>query len=148
MSMRPKQLWRALAFASILISAATRVEAAGLRTLPLRAAAQCPRTDRTISKSIRFTRNRATDVRKDVVRLCTSHEYRLDAQAGEKMSIKLATGRRTSFTLRTPSGDIVEGADGVKNWSGAAPETGAYAINIGTDATARYTLTVTLMRSQ
>jgi hypothetical protein len=86
----------------------------------------------------------STVVKRETVRLCTSHEYRFDADVGEKISIKLATGNRTSFTLRMPSGDIVEGADGVKNWSGAAPEVGDYLIIIGTDATAAYTLTVTL----
>ena len=105
--------------------------------------AQCPRTDRVISKSIKFGRDQTTVVKRDTVRLCTSHEYTLDAENGDKFSIKLAAGRRTSFTLRMPSGDIVEGADGVRRWSGTMPEIGTYVLIIGTDVTARYTLTVT-----
>lgn len=132
-------------FSAAVITATTlRVEAAGLRApRPSPAAAQCPRTDRAIRKSIRLNHG-STVVRKSTVRLCTSHEYRFDADVGEKISVKLATGKRTSFTLRMPSGDIVEGADGVRNWSGAASEVGDYLLTIGTDATAAYTLTLTL----
>ncbi len=114
---------------------------AGGATTP--AAPQCRGTDRVIPKQIRFARGRTTAVIKDTVRLCTSHEYRLRARAGQTMSIHLAAGRKTSFTLQSPSG-TVEGADGVKDWSGELPDTGAYTIQIGTDATAAYTLEVTI----
>ena len=107
-------------------------------------AAQCRGTDRTIPKTIRFARGRTTAVVKDTVRLCTSHEYHLRARAGQTMSIHLATGKRTSFTLLTPSGDTVPDADGVKDWSGELQDNGEYVINIGTDATAAYTLEVTI----
>jgi hypothetical protein len=108
------------------------------------ATAQCRGTDRSITKQIRFGRGRTTAVVKDTVRLCTSHEYHLRARSGQTMSLNLATGKRTSFTLQSPSGDTVEGADGVKNWSGELPATGDYVIIIGTDATAAYTLEVTI----
>lgn len=108
------------------------------------AAAQCRGIDRVIPKQVRFGRGRTTAVIKDTVRLCTSHEYTLRAKAGQSMSLNLATGRRTSFTLRSPSGDTLEGADGVKDWSGELPETGDYVVSIGTDATAAYTLEVTI----
>ena len=107
------------------------------------AALQCRGTDRAIPKTIRFPRGRTTAVIKDTVRLCTGHEYRLRARAGQTMSVHLATGRKTSFTLQSPSG-TVEGADGVKDWSGELPESGDYVIIIGTDATAAYTLEVTI----
>ncbi len=107
------------------------------------AALQCRGTDRTIPKTVRFARGRTTAVIKDTVRLCTSHEYTLRARAGQTMTVHLATGRKTSFTLQGPSG-TVEGADGVKDWSGELPEGGDYTINIGTDATAAYTLEVTI----
>jgi hypothetical protein len=108
------------------------------------AAAQCRGTDRVIPKQVRFQRGRTTAVIKDTVRLCTGHEYRLRASAGQTMSVHLATGKRTSFTVYTPAGDTPDGADGVKDWSGELPETGEYIINIGTDATAAYTLEVTI----
>jgi hypothetical protein len=104
---------------------------------------QCRNADQIIPKRIRFARGRTTTVIKDTVRLCTSHEYTLRASAGQTMSIHLATGKRTSFTLQSPSGTI-EDADGVKDWSGELPESGNYVINIGTDATAAYTLEVTI----
>jgi hypothetical protein len=107
------------------------------------AAAQCRGTDRAITKQIKFARGRTTTVIKDTVKLCTSHEYHLRARQGQTMSIHLATGKRTSFTLQSPSGTI-EDADGVKDWSGELPETGDYVIIVATDATAAYTLEVTI----
>ena len=107
-------------------------------------AAQCRGTDRTIPRQIRFARGRTTAVIKTTVRLCTSHEYHLRASQGQTMSIHLATGKRTSFTLQTPSGDTVPDADGVKDWSGELQDNGDYTIIVGTDATAAYTLEVTI----
>jgi hypothetical protein len=108
------------------------------------AAAQCRGTDRNVPKQIKFGRGRTTAVIKDTVRLCTAHEYYLRAGGGQSMSVNLATGKRTSFSIYAPTGDIIEGADGVTDWSGSLPETGQYIIHIGTDATAAYTLEVTI----
>ena len=47
-----------------------------------------------------------------------------------------------SFAPSAPSGDAL--ADGEKSWSGELPESGNYRIHIGTDATANYTLEVTI----
>jgi hypothetical protein len=111
---------------------------------PARAAtAQCPDMDTTVKKRVRFQRGRTTAVIKDTVRFCFSHEYSLRARRGQTMSVHLATGKKTSFTVQSPSGTI-EDADGVKDWSGELPETGEYTIVIGTDATAAYTLEVTI----
>lgn len=123
--------------------AATLVAPAGGATAAA-TAAQCRGTDRIIPRQIRFPRGRTTAVIKDTIRLCTGHEYRLRARAGQTMAVHLATGNRTSFTVNTPAGDTPEGADGVKDWSGELSETGDYIINIGTDATAAYTLEVTI----
>lgn len=108
------------------------------------AVVQCRHTDQTIHKKIRFARGRTTAVIKDTVRLCTSHEYHLRARQGQTMSIHLATGKRTSFTLMTPSGDTVGDADGVKDWSGELQDNGDYTIVVATDTTAAYTLEVTI----
>ena len=130
-------IFAAAAFAASPTSANARATA---RTS---AVMQCRHADQTIPKTIKFARGRTTAVIKDTVRLCTSHEYKLRARAGQTMSIHLATGKRTSFTLVAPSGNIEE-ADGVKDWSGELPDTGEYIIAIGTDATAAYTLEVTI----
>jgi hypothetical protein len=108
------------------------------------AAVQCRHTDQTIPKTIKFARGRTTAVIKDTVRLCTSHEYHLRARQGQTMSIHLATGKRTSFSLLTPSGDTVPNADGVKDWSGELQDNGDYTIVVATDVTAAYTLEVTI----
>lgn len=107
------------------------------------AAAQCRVADAAFTKQLKFARGRTTAVVKDTVRLCTSHEYVLRARQGQTMSVHIATGKKTSFTVQSPSGTI-EDADGVKDWSGELSETGDYIIIIGTDATARYTLEVTI----
>ena len=106
-------------------------------------AAQCRGTDRAVTRQVSFARGRTTAVIKNTVRLCTSHEWVLRARGGQTMTVHLVAGRKTSFTVQSPSG-TVEGADGVKDWSGVLPENGDYVIIIGTDATAAYTLEVTI----
>ena len=66
----------------------------------------------------------------------------MKASAGQKMSLHLATGKRTSMTLYAPNGDTI--LDGGTDWEGDLPETGEYTIGFGTDATARYTIEVTI----
>ena len=105
---------------------------------------QCRRQDTIVVKPLRFARGRTTAVIRDTIRVCFSHEYRLRARAGQTMSVNLATGRRTSLTVSAPTAGTLEGADGVKTWSGELPEDGEYSIQIGTDATAAYTLEVTI----
>lgn len=107
-------------------------------------AAQCSGTDRVITKPVKFGKGRTSTVIKDTVRLCTSHEYRLRARAGQTMTVHLATGRRTSFTVYAPNGDTPEGANGVADWQGELPESGVFLINVATDATAAYTLEITV----
>jgi hypothetical protein len=104
---------------------------------------QCRSTDRAVTRRVNFARGRTTAVIKDTVKLCTSHEWVLRARGDQTMTVHLATGRKTSFTVQGPSGTI-EDADGVKDWSGQLPENGEYVINVGTDATAAYTLEVTI----
>ena len=118
--------------------------AAGGAAAPTPPAAQCRGTDRNVPRQVRFGRGRTTAVVKDTVRLCTAHEYYLRATGGQTMTVHLATGKRTSFSVYAPTGDIIEGADGVKDWEGSLPETGQYIIHVGTDATAAYTLEVTI----
>lgn len=104
--------------------------------------AQCRQTDRIIGKQLRFQRGRTSAVVKDTVRLCTMHEYYFRARAGQKIIAHLATGNRTSMTLFTESGETV--FDGTKEFEGELPEGGQYSLQIGTDATARYTLEITI----
>ncbi len=106
-----------------------------------RVSAQCPTTDKPINKQIRFATGRSSTTVRDTIRLCTSHEYFLKARAGQRMTVRLVTGRKTSFTIYTTNMRL---SDGAKNWSGELEETGEYQISIGTDATARYTLEVTI----
>ncbi|HEX8352218.1 MAG TPA: hypothetical protein VF611_04950 [Pyrinomonadaceae bacterium] len=137
-------LTRAAAAASLIFGTAFAAPSPVESAARPPAAPQCKRQDTVVVKPLRFQRGRTTAVLKDAVRLCTSHEYRLRASAGQTMSVNLAAGRRTSLTVYAPASGIIEGADGVKSWSGELPETGEYVINVGTDATAAYTLEVTI----
>ncbi len=128
--------------AALLASVGAQLNARAFTPPP--PAAQCGGTDRVIVKPVKFGRGRTSAVIKDTVRLCTSHEYRLRARAGQTMSVHLATGRRTSFTVYAPNGDTPEGADGVTDWQGELPESGVFLINVATDATAAYTLEITI----
>src|ERR1044071_377305 len=125
----------------VLLGCAASLSAAPAGGAP--AAFQSRATDRAIARKVRSPRGRTTAVIKDTIRLCTSHEWVLRARGGQTMTVHLATGKKTSFTLQGPSGTIEEG-DGVKDFSGELPENGEYIITVGTDATAAYTLEVTI----
>lgn len=102
---------------------------------------QCPRMDKTVLKPLKLVRGTATVVR-DTIRLCTSHVFKFRATRGQQVNLKLTTGKKTSLTLMPPSGEAL--VDGGLNWSGRLTESGQYEIQIGTDATARYTLEITI----
>lgn len=104
------------------------------------AAAQCRTTDKTVKKPLTLTGGAATV--RDTIRLCTSHVFHFRAAKGQRLNIKLTTGRKTSMTLLPPSGDAL--VDGELSWNGRLTETGEYEIQIGTDATARYTLEISI----
>ncbi len=130
----------------LLAAAVGCVNAGALTAAPAGAAfaatAQCRGTDRLVEKRIRFARGRTTAVIKDTVRLCTMHEYHFRARAGQKITAHLAAGERTSVTLFTPAGETAFG--GTKDFEGTLPEGGVYSLQVGTDATALYTLEVTI----
>lgn len=133
----------ALIFAAALGAAFPAPPPSAAAPGPGASSSQCRRADTPIHKQLRFARGRTTAVIKDTVRLCTRHEYHLRARAGQTMSVNLVAGDRTSFTLYAPTGGL-DGADGVKDWTGELREDGQYQISIGTDATAQYTLEVTI----
>jgi|SRR3712207_428907 len=137
-----KRLLLIFAAAALAAAPSSANSYAAARTAPA-AVAQCRGTDRAITRQVNFARGRTTAVIKNTVRLCTSHEWVLRARQGQTMTVHIATGKKTSFTVQSPSGTI-EDADGVKDWSGELPESGEYIIIVGTDATAAYTLEVTI----
>lgn len=102
---------------------------------------QCPGTDESIRKELRVERGRTTTVARDRIKLCTSHDYYLRARRGQRMSVHLVAGKKTSFTVYAPTDRL---SDGAWDWTGVLPEDGEYQISIGTDVTARYTLKVTI----
>jgi hypothetical protein len=98
----------------------------------------------TIDRQIRFSRGSISSATRGRIVRGTSHIYRVRARAGQEMAVVLKTGDDTSFTISGWSSGILEGADGVRQTVVELPETGEYVIQIGTDATANYTLEVTI----
>jgi hypothetical protein len=98
----------------------------------------------TIDRAIRFQRGKISSTVSGRISRGTSHIYRVRAREGQQMAVVLKTGNRTSFTISARSAGILEGADGVRQTLVELPETGEYEILIGTDATANYSLEVTI----
>jgi hypothetical protein len=98
----------------------------------------------TVDQTIRFRRGSISSSVRGRIQRGTSHWYRVRAREGQQMAVVLKTGNRTSFTISARNAGILEGADGVRRTLVELPETGEYLIEIGTDATANYTLEVTI----
>lgn len=96
----------------------------------------------TVDQQIRFQPGKNNMVIRKQIRKGNSHQYRLRAREGQNMTVILKTGKRTSFTVFSPTEGIIEGADGETMWHGMLNETGEYLIVIGTDVTANYTLEI------
>jgi hypothetical protein len=126
---------------SLLLGVCAPVEAVPAESFSHPGAGQCQSTDKSVRKELRFKRGRTTAVVRDRITLCTSHDYYLRARRGQRMSVHLVAGKKTSFAVYAPTDRI---SDGAWDWSGELPEDGEYQISIGTDVTARYTLKVTI----
>lgn len=99
--------------------------------------------DKEIRQTIRFARGKSSAVINKKIPLGTTHLYTLGASEGQNMTVILTTaGNQTSFTIFSPSGNIIEGADGETMWRGMLDESGKYSISIGTDKTTNYKLEV------
>jgi hypothetical protein len=113
-----------------------------LNSLPATVAAQ----DKVgLRRRVQFERGRTSTVIKNTLRRGLTHEYTLNARAGQTMIVHLVA-KQTGFTIYTPNaGPAIETADGVKDWEGPLPDTGDYTITIATDARlAPYTLEITI----
>jgi hypothetical protein len=117
-----------------------------LSALPLLATAQTtrPQDKVTLEKTIRFRRGAISGVASGQIRRGETHRYRVGAREGQRMAVVLKTGNKTSFTIYGEQTGILDGADGVKQAVVELPESGDFLIEIGTDATANYTLEVAI----
>jgi hypothetical protein len=97
-----------------------------------------------LDRQIRFRRGSISAAVSGRIARGTTHIYRVRARAGQEMAVYLKTGNRTSLTISGWESGVLEGADGVRQTVVELPETGEYVIQIGTDATAGYTLEVTI----
>ncbi|HEY8563482.1 MAG TPA: hypothetical protein VIL74_24095 [Pyrinomonadaceae bacterium] len=97
-----------------------------------------------LDRQVRFARGSISTVIDGRIARGTSHIYRVRARAGQEMAVVLNTGDATSFTISGWNSGVLEGADGVRQTVVELPETGEYVIQIGTDATANYSLEITI----
>ena len=99
--------------------------------------------DKEVRQTIRFARGKSSAVINKRIPLGETHLYTLSASEGQNMTVILTTaGNQTSFTIFSPSDNIIEGADGETMWRGMLDESGRYLISIGTDKTTNYKLEV------
>lgn len=98
--------------------------------------------DEEVRYEVRFGKGKSSFVTKKQITLGTSHVYTLRANEGQDMKVILITGKKTSFTIYSPTEGIIEGADGETRWRGLLNESGEYQITVGTDKTANYTLEI------
>jgi hypothetical protein len=119
---------------------------ATLFTFPLFTIAQAdrPQDKVTLEKTIRFRRGAISAVENGQIRRGETHWYHVGAREGQRMAVVLKTGNKTSFTIYGKQTGILDGADGVRQAVVLLPETGDFLIEIGTDATANYTLEVAI----
>jgi hypothetical protein len=96
----------------------------------------------TVNQRISFKRGASSAAVKKQIRKGTSHQYRIHVSEGQEMTVILTTGKKTSFTISNRIDGIIEYADGETMWKGMITRSGDYYIEIGTDATANYTLEV------
>lgn len=104
--------------------------------------AQSREQDKEIRYSVSFAKGKSGTVIKRQIPLGTTHFYILRAETGQNMKVILTTGKKTSFTIYSPTDGIIEGADGETRWNGTLNESGEYQIAIGTDKTTNYTLEI------
>ena len=119
---------------------------ATLFTLPLFTIAQAdrPQDKVTLEKTIRFRRGAISAVENGQIRRGETHWYHVGARENQRMAVVLKTGNKTSFTIYAKESGILDGADGVRQAVVVLPESGDFLIEIGTDATANYTLEVAI----
>jgi hypothetical protein len=120
---------------------------AALFTFPLLTNAQLefrPQDKVILEKTIHFRRGAISAVVNGQIRRGETHRYYVGAREGQRMAVVLKTGNKTSFTIYGRETGILEGADGVKQAVVKLPESGDFTIEIGTDATASYTLEVAI----
>lgn len=117
-----------------------------LFTFSISSAAQELRPQDTVGleKTIRFKRGAISAVVSGRIQRGTTHRYFVGAREGQRIAVVLKTGNQTSFTIYGEQTGILDGADGVKKAVVELPESGNFTIEIGTDATANYTLEVAI----
>lgn len=97
-----------------------------------------------IERTIRFERGENSATFSGRVKNGTAHWYKVKGLAGQQMTVVLKTGDKTSFTVFGRQAGILENADGVRQTQVILPHSGEYLIEVGTDATANYTLEVSI----
>jgi hypothetical protein len=105
-----------------------------------------------IRKQVRFAPGHTSTILKGTAAWGTSYQYRVKANAGQRMTIRLVGKPDFDFSLEVPSeadGTQPGGeTTGVKKWSGTLEDSGTYLINVSHTingvTNAPYTLEITI----
>ena len=81
---------------------------------------------------VRFARGAASATTKGTVRGYAYRDYVIGARVGQTISVKLSSPNSFSvFTIFQPSGDNLEGASQMDEFTGELPVSGDYVIRVG-----------------
>ena len=86
---------------------------------------------RTVTQDVRFPRGRTTVILRGAARQYTFYIYKLRARAGQTMSVRITGSAQFSISPVTPpeaDTEPLEGAEGVRDWSGTLPDNGVYQV--------------------
>jgi hypothetical protein len=105
-----------------------------------------------IKKSVRFAPGHTSTTLKGIAAWGTSYQYRVKANAGQHMTIRLVGKPGFDFSLEVPpeADGTQPGGEttGVKRWSGILEDSGTYLINVSHTidgvTNAPYTLEITI----
>lgn len=106
-------------------------------------------TKADITKRIKFGKGKSSATVRNSVLRDEVHYYLIKVTKGQKMTVKITSlEKNASFRIMKPLGGYVEGADEMNeptNWTGVAPETGDYKIEVAPNrGNATYRLTVSI----
>lgn len=100
-----------------------------------------------LTRRLRFEAGRAAAVVKGrLTSRLEVHEYLLGVRSGQTTNVRLTSANPAAeFLILRPGGEVIEGANATRDWSGKLAEPGDYHINVYTTrGVARYTLEATI----
>ena len=101
-----------------------------------------------VERRVRLSRGKSKTIREKAAS-STSYAYRIRAEKDQRLEARITSeGGTATFSVVPPGTQILENSMGVKEWSGALPESGEYTIVVVTNTQGEgkfpYTLELTI----